>query len=172
MEETIGSPIPILKVDMKFFATVDCISRSFWRDAKEGEYGLAVSTVGASANRAARWRESVDARVRSVALSFGAREAQFPALIATRVLERAEYLQAFPHLLMVAGRYQSPSVEESQTTSSETTEWCLSPAVCYHVYAHFRLHPSRADGPDCAGLVASTRARTNAWHPAGGVRDA
>lgn len=83
------------------------------------------------------WHESVDARVRSVALSFGAREAQFPALIATRVLERAEYPQAFPHLLMVAGRYQSPSVEESQTTSSETTEWCLSPAVCYHVYAHF-----------------------------------
>ena len=52
VEETIGSPIPILKIDMKFFATVDCISRSFWRDAREGEYGLAVPTVGASANRA------------------------------------------------------------------------------------------------------------------------
>lgn len=63
--------------------------------------------------------DRIDARVRDLAVSIGAREMQYPALIARAVLERAEYPQAFPHLLM----------------SASGTDWCLSPAVCYHAYA-------------------------------------
>jgi len=64
--------------------------------------------------------DRIDARVRGLAASMGAREMQYPALIAREVLEQAEYTQAFPHLLM----------------SACPTTWCLSPAVCYHTYAH------------------------------------
>lgn len=83
------------------------------------------------------WHEYVDARVRDVAMSFGAREAQYSALIATEVLAQAEYPRAFPHLLLVAGRYplRDTGVPPPELPSIETTEWCLSPAVCYHVYA-------------------------------------
>lgn len=63
--------------------------------------------------------DRIDARVRDLAAAIGAREMQYPALIAREVLERAEYAQAFPHLLM----------------SASGTDWCLSPAVCYHTYA-------------------------------------
>ena len=46
--------------------------------------------------------DRIDARVRGLAASMGAREMQYPALIAREVLEQAEYTQAFPHLLMSA----------------------------------------------------------------------
>jgi hypothetical protein len=75
-----------------------------------------------------RMLNGIDVRVRSVAASFGAREVQYPALIARGVLEQAEYPQAFPHLLMSACR--SALFEDG-----DTGEWCLSPAVCYHTYA-------------------------------------
>jgi hypothetical protein len=75
-----------------------------------------------------RMLNDIDVRVRSVAASFGAHEVQYPALIAREVLEQAEYPQAFPHLLMSACR--CALVEDG-----DTSEWCLSPAVCYHTYA-------------------------------------
>ena len=74
----------------------------------------------------------IDARVRSVATSFGAHEMRYPALIARNALEKAEYPEAFPHLLMSACR-SSAVVGEG-----EPDPWCLSPAVCYHAYAHFQ----------------------------------
>ena len=36
VEEATGRPIPIQKVDMKYFGTVDCISRSFWHGTEGG----------------------------------------------------------------------------------------------------------------------------------------
>lgn len=75
-----------------------------------------------------RTLNGIDARVRSIAASFGAHEVQYPALIARGVLEQAEYPQAFPHLLMSACR---PALLEN----GDTSRWCLSPAVCYHTYA-------------------------------------
>ena len=82
--------------------------------------------------------ERIDARVRDLAVSIGAREMQYPALIARAVLERAEYPQAFPHLLMSASRIAL--VEDGDTGQPGSgdpvmTDWCLSPAVCYHTYA-------------------------------------
>jgi seryl-tRNA synthetase len=71
-----------------------------------------------------------------VALSFGGREAQYSALIAADVLNRAEYPRAFPHLLLSAARYHSSDVAARQPpTKRAATMWCLSPAVCYHTYA-------------------------------------
>ena len=67
--------------------------------------------------------ERIDERVRLVARALGAREVQYPSLIARTVLEQAEYTQSFPHLLM------------SACCNDTTTEWSLSPAVCYHTYA-------------------------------------
>jgi hypothetical protein len=89
------------------------------------------------------WHEYVDMRVRAVALLLGARETQYSALIAADVLEQAEYPEAFPHLLLAATSYQSSRLDASQPrcsprAASKRAEsgWCLSPAVCYHVYAH------------------------------------
>jgi hypothetical protein len=70
----------------------------------------------------------IDARIRQVGLRLCARETQFPALIARDLLERAEYPQAFPHLLMSAGPVWPAE-------PGDRDRWCLSPAVCYHVYA-------------------------------------
>jgi hypothetical protein len=83
--------------------------------------------------------EHIDERVRQIGLSFGGREAQYPALIATDVLQQAEYPRAFPHLLMFASRLAQPEAVESQhdlSSNQAMTEWCLSPAVCYHAYAN------------------------------------
>ncbi len=83
------------------------------------------------------WHEYIELRVRAVAQSFGARETQYSALIASDALERAEYPQAFPHLLLSAARYRSSLDGVSQETALRAESgWCLSPAVCYHVYAH------------------------------------
>ena len=76
---------------------------------------------------------AVDERFRLMAASFGAREMQYPALIAQKALERAEYPQAFPHLLMSACR-------AVPVANGDGPEWCLSPAVCYHAYAQFTGH--------------------------------
>jgi hypothetical protein len=87
------------------------------------------------AGRELEFHEWVDKRFRDIALSFGAREAQYPSLIAADALERAEYPRAFPHLLLSAGRYQASAKREKLSTPV-TPEWCLSPTVCHHVYAH------------------------------------
>ena len=91
--------------------------------------------------------DRIDMRVRELALSLGAREMQYPALIARGVLERAEYPRAFPHLLMFASRNvlpergdtgQSPSAGrevEDCDDGRRVHDWCLSPAVCYHAFA-------------------------------------
>jgi seryl-tRNA synthetase len=72
--------------------------------------------------------DRIDGLVRRLAVSMGADEMQYPALIAREILEQAEYTQAFPHLLMsVRGRH----LDERE----EGARWCLSPAVCYHTYA-------------------------------------
>ncbi len=73
---------------------------------------------------------AVDERFRLMAASFGAREMQYPALIAQEALDRAEYPQAFPHLLMSARR-------AAPLAGADGPQWCLSPAVCYHAYAQF-----------------------------------
>jgi seryl-tRNA synthetase len=71
-------------------------------------------------------------------VSFGAQEVHYSALIASEVLEQAEYPRAFPHLLLSASQYQTTDQLASlaQRSMQAATEWCLSPAVCYHVYAH------------------------------------
>lgn len=68
----------------------------------------------------------IDLRVRAFASSLGAREMQYPALISRPVLEQAGYPRAFPHLLMSASRHDGGTAQD----------WCLSPAVCYHAFAH------------------------------------
>lgn len=72
--------------------------------------------------------DRIDARVRDLATSMGARQMQYPALIAREVLEQAEYTQAFPHLLFSASRTH---IHEPDGAAA----WCLSPAICYHTYA-------------------------------------
>jgi len=81
--------------------------------------------------------DGIDQDVRDIALSLGAREMHYSALIARDVLQRAEYPQAFPHLLMSASRARCP---EGDATEQVITDWCLSPAVCYHAYAHLAGH--------------------------------
>ena len=86
--------------------------------------------------RALKWLDCLDACVRDAAVSRGAREVQYPVLLARDALERAEYSRAFPHLLMSAscanGGTDADAADWSATP--EPTEWCLSPAVCYHTY--------------------------------------
>src|SRR4030095_16781848 len=84
------------------------------------------------------WREYVAMRVRAVALLLGARETQYSALIAADVLEQAEHPQAFPHLFLAAASYHSSRLDAASQPAPKRAEsgWCLSPAVCYHVYAH------------------------------------
>lgn len=85
--------------------------------------------------------DGVDRRIRSLAMSFGAREVQYPVLISREALERAEYQLAFPHLLMSV--CHPASSDPGQPTGCEVLgadnrgAWCLSPAVCYHTYAQF-----------------------------------
>ena len=88
----------------------------------------------------------IDARVRSAAASLGAEEIHYPALIARGALDRAEYPKAFPHLLMSAG--QSAVFDDHGIS-----QWCLSPAVCYHAYA--QLAGRVLDAP----LVITARGR-------------
>ena len=66
--------------------------------------------------------EALDAEVEWIARGLGARPMHYPALIGRAALERAGYTESFPHLLMCAAALD------------RTTAWCLSPAVCYHVY--------------------------------------
>jgi hypothetical protein len=67
-------------------------------------------------------QDGIDAEVEWIARELGARGMHYPVLIGRQALERAGYHESFPHLLM------------SATAMSGDTPWCLSPAVCYHVY--------------------------------------
>jgi seryl-tRNA synthetase len=84
--------------------------------------------------------EKMDRYFLELARRLGAEEFQFPALVSKALLERAEYPQAFPHLLLGACGCSEPATELTSLFSPgnlAAPEWYLSPAVCYHVYAHF-----------------------------------
>lgn len=73
-----------------------------------------------------------------LAVATGAEERQYPILISRETLERAEYPRAFPHLLLTAAPLCCPEREPASLLDRDnlaTPAWCLSPAVCYHVYA-------------------------------------
>jgi hypothetical protein len=82
--------------------------------------------------------DAIDASLRGIASSRAACEMRYPSLIARLVLERAEYPQAFPHLLLSASRMDCAGFDESAPEPEPrqvSSGWCLSPAVCYHAYA-------------------------------------
>ena len=82
--------------------------------------------------------EEIDREFLELARSHDARELQFPTLISKTVLEQAEYPQAFPHLLMIACACHDPARQSLFVPENlAPQEWYLSPAVCYHAYAHF-----------------------------------
>jgi hypothetical protein len=95
-----------------------------------------VSTPVRTVASAARL-DAIDATLQGIASSRGASEMRYPTLIARPVLERAEYPQAFPHLLLSASRidYTDPGSEPQSQPPRRSSDWCLSPAVCYHAYA-------------------------------------
>ncbi len=70
--------------------------------------------------------DALDAEVEWIARTLGARGMHYPALIARESLERAGYTESFPHLLMCTAALDLTAMP-----------WCLSPAVCYHVYEQF-----------------------------------
>jgi hypothetical protein len=91
--------------------------------------------------------DRIDQRARELAMSFGAREMQYPALIAREVLERAGYPRAFPHLLMFASRNvlpepgdtgQSPSADRK--AGAVTMARAPTTGVCHRLSA---ITPSR-----------------------------
>ena len=82
--------------------------------------------------------EEVDREFLQIGQRHDARELQFPTLIGKALLERAEYPQAFPHLLMIACACHDPARESLFVPDNlAPQEWYLSPAVCYHAYAHY-----------------------------------
>jgi seryl-tRNA synthetase len=65
---------------------------------------------------------ALHSRFGEMALAAGAKELQFPTVIAEEILDRSEYFQSFPHY---ASAVNSPN---------KTGRYFLSPAVCYHCY--------------------------------------
>jgi hypothetical protein len=83
--------------------------------------------------------EETDREFVELARRHGAHELQFSTLISKALLERAEYPQAFPHLLMIACACHDPTQDSLFVPENlAPQEWYLSPAVCYHAYAHYR----------------------------------
>jgi hypothetical protein len=84
--------------------------------------------------------EATDRRFVAWATEWAAETVQFPVLIASGTLERAEYPAAFPHLLLSACACADPArplpalLEPANLAPSG---WLLSPAVCYHAYSHW-----------------------------------
>jgi len=78
--------------------------------------------------------EQLDARLREWALAQGSDEHQFTALIDAATLRRAEYPEAFPHLLMSTATAADPRLPVGKG-NLQAANWFLSPAVCYHAYA-------------------------------------
>lgn len=114
------------------------------------------------------WLDRLDALVRTAAIAHGAREVQYPVLIAREALEHAEYPQAFPHLLMSASCRGRHPVGDGFALSavSEPTEWYLSPAVCYHTYVELAGRVVR----DPVAVTARGRCFRHECHTAPGVR--
>jgi hypothetical protein len=65
--------------------------------------------------------DRIDARIRGFAGSIGAREMQYPALIARDVLDQSEYPEAFPHLLMAASCSERLPARETPESESSCT---------------------------------------------------
>lgn len=83
--------------------------------------------------------ERIDGEFLAIARNHGAEEFQFPSLIGKALLEQAEYPKAFPHLLMMACACGDPAHEPPFAPGNlAPQDWYLSPAVCYHAYAHFQ----------------------------------
>lgn len=78
--------------------------------------------------------EDLDAELRAWAFDQGGTEERYPVLIDAAKLTRAGYPDAFPHLLMTAAVMRDPAAPMADT-NVVPTDWCLSPAVCYHTYA-------------------------------------
>jgi len=90
------------------------------------------SAIRSGARRAAF--EELDARLRNWALDEGGEEQNFPVLIRAETLRRAEYPDAFPHLLMAPASAANPCEPLAQG-NVQLADCFLSPAVCYHAYA-------------------------------------
>lgn len=93
----------------------------------------AIPTIRCGERR--RMFELLDASLRAWALDEGSDEHHFPVLIAADALRRAGYPDAFPHLLMAPAVAHDPSVPLARGNVLLTDSF-LSPAVCYHAYAH------------------------------------
>ena len=63
-----------------------------------------------------RTLNGIDSRVHAAAMALGAHEMQYSSLVARGVLDRAEYPQAFPHLLMSA-------CSTSDRVGGDTGQW-------------------------------------------------
>jgi len=83
--------------------------------------------------------DAVDEEIQKLALGLGAEELRTPCLIPAAVLERAEYAAAFPQLLMGACTATDPDQDPEslfEQANLATPDFFLSPAACYHGYAH------------------------------------
>jgi len=153
VEQVTGKSIPTHMVDMRYFGTIETIAESFFVDVNlEPRDGAVCPTTKnkfiptESSNRfdiACPIRSEqgtdkltrIDQRLVRIASCFAATPINFPTLVSRRLLERAEYDSSFPHLLIkVAPEF---TAVDHQTGVIQESEWCLSPAVCYHVYGHF-----------------------------------
>lgn len=98
--------------------------------------------------------ERIDIEVVKLAASLGALDMRYAALIRQCTLERAGYPAAFPHLVLSASRVSAAGCRAEDPLAlghQEPSGWCLSPAVCYHVFAH--LAQTRGD----VGVALTTR---------------
>jgi hypothetical protein len=89
-------------------------------------------------SRELRLLAHLDELILDLTRSLGAEERQYPVLISRGALERADYPEAFPHLLLSAAPLCCPQREPGSLLERDNLaapSWLLSPAVCYHVYA-------------------------------------
>jgi hypothetical protein len=89
--------------------------------------------------------KEIDSHLLAIANDFAASPRQYPALIPKEALDQAEYPQAFPHLLLSAAALRDPAAKLPFVENLAAPVWCLSPAVCYHVY-HELAHQQFATG--------------------------
>jgi hypothetical protein len=121
---------------MRYFGTVDRIARTFVRDPEVVMTNSLAQSAPARTRDDVRTLDAIDAQIQQIGLNIGSVEMQYPTLIPRQVLTRAEYPEAFPHLLMSACTRDVPDAI-AQRGTSPLSGWCLSPAVCYHTYAQF-----------------------------------
>jgi seryl-tRNA synthetase len=90
----------------------------------------------------------VDALISRVAAADGAEKMMFPPCLDRKVLEKSEYLDSFPHLLMTVSSFFGKELEarklaekvrngEPWGESQKLTDVVLTPAACYPVYPSF-----------------------------------